>query len=439
MCALVLGSLAGLTGMHFLPTVYASSMLPGVTLTLPANGSTVSGVVLLQAMADGPGVAGLQFRVNGVNVGSEIMSGSCSAQWNTATSPEGPNTVSAIWHGESGGPVSTNTVTVTVTNAGSVISNVAASNITSSSATISWTTSQTASTQVEYGPTAAYGSSTPLDSALVSSHVQTITGLAGSTTYHFRVRSISWNGVLSVSPDGVFVTGSAGSTPPSQPAPSEPPPPTEPSTPPPPTGCTGPDPFANMGGGVCWNGGWMPPGMTPPGSTPNPPTQPGSMPVSIPTEPPPVQVPVPAPVSTCPTPNPFAAMGGGTCYNGGWLPPGMTPPNSAPIATSPSTGSPAPRQPSTSIAPAAPPAGPSTCTTPNPFSAMGGGLCWNGGWLPPGLLPPTSAPAAPSAPSAPSTPAGCVGPDPFATMTTLRGVCVNGGWVPVPRTGAGSK
>src|SRR5262245_59520831 len=69
-CALVLGSVAGLTAMHLLPTVYAASVLPQVSLTLPTNGATVSGVVLLQAMADNAGVAGLQFRVNGVNVGS---------------------------------------------------------------------------------------------------------------------------------------------------------------------------------------------------------------------------------------------------------------------------------------------------------------------------------------------------------------------------------
>lgn len=31
-------------------------------------------------------------------------------------------------------------------------------------------------------------------------------------------------------------------------------------------------------------------------------------------------------MSICTTPDPFAGLGGGTCYNGGWLPPGMTPP-----------------------------------------------------------------------------------------------------------------
>jgi hypothetical protein len=121
---------------------------------------------------------------------------------------------------------------VTVTNTGSVISSVAATSITSSSATISWLTSQTATSQVEYGATSTYGSFTPLDSALVSNHIQTMTGLAASTTYHYRVRSVSWSGLLSVSPDSVLVTGAPGS----------------PGSTPPPSTCAGPDPFANTGG-----------------------------------------------------------------------------------------------------------------------------------------------------------------------------------------------
>ncbi len=64
-------------------------------------------------------------------------------------------------------------------------------------------------------------------------------------------------------------------------------------------------------------------------------------------------------------------MGGGTCFNGGWLPPGMAPP----------TGSG-----TTSTAPPPPPSGTATrdCLTPDPFTILGGGVCHLGGWLPPG-------------------------------------------------------
>ena len=69
------------------------------------------------------------------------------------------------------------------------ISNVAASSITQTSATITWTTNQPATSQVEYGPTTNYGSSTALDSNLVTSHSQTVSGLEPGTLFHYRVRS----------------------------------------------------------------------------------------------------------------------------------------------------------------------------------------------------------------------------------------------------------
>ncbi len=69
------------------------------------------------------------------------------------------------------------------------ISNVSSGTPTSSSATITWTTDEAASTQVEYGLTTGYGSSTALDSRLVTGHSASLTGLSANTTYFFRVRS----------------------------------------------------------------------------------------------------------------------------------------------------------------------------------------------------------------------------------------------------------
>jgi hypothetical protein len=175
------------------------------------------------------------------------------------------------------------------------------------------------------------------------------------------------------------------------PSPSPSPSPTPTPTPTPTGGCTTPDPFAAMGGGTCYNGGWYPPGSAP-----------GPAPAPAPT---PTPTPTPAPVPQsggCTTPDPFAAMGGGTCYNGGWYPPGSIAPAPAPAPAPTPTPTPTP----------APSAG---CTTPDPFAAMGGGTCVNGGWLPPGI-----------APTAPSN--GCPGSDPFASSG--GGVCINGGWVP---------
>ncbi len=56
-------------------------------------------------------------------------------------------------------------------------------------ATISWTTSKPATTQLDYGATASYGMTTPLDSTRDGAHSVTLTGLTPKTTYHYRVRS----------------------------------------------------------------------------------------------------------------------------------------------------------------------------------------------------------------------------------------------------------
>ena len=90
-----------------------------------------------------------------------------------------------------------------------VVSAVSAGNVGQSGATISWTTNEAADGQVEYGPTAAYGQSTPLDAARVTSHSAALTGLSAGTLHHYRVKSRDAAGNLAVSSDLTFTT-SAG-------------------------------------------------------------------------------------------------------------------------------------------------------------------------------------------------------------------------------------
>ena len=156
-----------------------------------------------------------------------------------------------------------------------------------------------------------------------------------------------------------------------------------------PGGCTSPDPFASIGGGSCVNGGWLPPGMGP---------APAPAPTPTPT---PTPAPAPAPSAGCSTPNPFAAMNTGYCVNGGWQ--FGNPPAPAPAPS-----------PTPSPAPAPAPAPSAGCTTPNPFAAMNTGYCLNGGWQ------------FGTAPG--GNPGGCTTPDPFTSMG--GGTCVNGGWLP---------
>ena len=83
---------------------------------------------------------------------------------------------------------------------------VTVSGVTAGSATITWTTDEPADSQVEYGPTSSYGNASPLDSAAVTGHSVTLSGLTDSTGYHFRVRSRDQSGNASTSGDFVFTT-----------------------------------------------------------------------------------------------------------------------------------------------------------------------------------------------------------------------------------------
>ncbi len=87
-----------------------------------------------------------------------------------------------------------------------VISAVNASSITASGASITWTTNEPATSQVDYGPTTSYGQATPLDSTKVTSHIVALSGLSASTLYHYRVRSKDAAGNEAVSSDYTFTT-----------------------------------------------------------------------------------------------------------------------------------------------------------------------------------------------------------------------------------------
>lgn len=86
------------------------------------------------------------------------------------------------------------------------ISSVSVSSITGSSATISWTTNEPSDTQVNYGLTSSYGSSSSLNSSMVTSHSVTLTGLSAGTVYNYRVRSRDAAGNLTSSSNNTFTT-----------------------------------------------------------------------------------------------------------------------------------------------------------------------------------------------------------------------------------------
>ena len=83
--------------------------------------------------------------------------------------------------------------------------------VTSSTATITWTTDKAANSKVNYGLTTAYGL-TVSSSALVTSHSLILTGLTPSTTYHYQVQSTD-GGVTGSYSDKTFTTLAGAVTP----------------------------------------------------------------------------------------------------------------------------------------------------------------------------------------------------------------------------------
>src|SRR5215467_10533173 len=90
---------------------------PSVSITSPANGQTVSGTVTVSASAsDNVGVAGVQFRLDGANLGAEDTASPYSVSWNTGSVANGSHTLTAIARDAAGNRTTSAAVTVTVSN-----------------------------------------------------------------------------------------------------------------------------------------------------------------------------------------------------------------------------------------------------------------------------------------------------------------------------------
>jgi uncharacterized lipoprotein YddW (UPF0748 family) len=102
---------------------------------------------------------------------------------------------------------SDHTFTTTTDTTAPIITNVVFSNVTSSTATITWMTDDLSTSRVDYGVTTSYGKTTTLDTNMVTDHTVDLTNLLSSQLYHFRVRSRNAAGLEGVSGDYGFTTG----------------------------------------------------------------------------------------------------------------------------------------------------------------------------------------------------------------------------------------
>jgi len=91
---------------------------PTVSITSPADGATVNGTVTVSANAsDNVGVAGVQFLLDGTNLGAESTTAPYSTSWNTTAAANGPHTLTAVARDAAGNHSAPSApVTVTVAN-----------------------------------------------------------------------------------------------------------------------------------------------------------------------------------------------------------------------------------------------------------------------------------------------------------------------------------
>ena len=98
-----------------------------------------------------------------------------------------------------------------------VISAVVASASGPTSAAVSWKTDEKATSQVAYGTSTAYGSSTTRSTSLSLAHRRTFGGLKAGTTYHLQVRAVDAAGNTARSADVVIKTPAASTVNPGNP------------------------------------------------------------------------------------------------------------------------------------------------------------------------------------------------------------------------------
>src|SRR5258706_15629107 len=98
-CAAALFVTLGLASLSTPPALAQLFSKLIVTITSPTSGSTVGNTIPVNAnvtIVGGLTVMGVQFKVDGVNVGPEDTAPPYSVQWNTRTASNGSHTLTAV-------------------------------------------------------------------------------------------------------------------------------------------------------------------------------------------------------------------------------------------------------------------------------------------------------------------------------------------------------
>jgi hypothetical protein len=212
----ICGGCTALTGSHLLATVRftasntgtaamsfttGTGMISSSTNTPIASANSPASYTITAASGGTGGGAGGGTGGSTGGSGGTTTKGSTSKA-STSTSPAPQKTYTSAT-GPQSSPATSSTDT-----AGPVISDIKVTNLTTKSATINWTTSEPANSEVDFGLDKKYILTTS-DSAYATTHSLALDSkeLAGHKKYHFIVKSTDKAGNLSTSQDMTFSTG----------------------------------------------------------------------------------------------------------------------------------------------------------------------------------------------------------------------------------------
>ena len=116
-------AVSGATATSVPISVTVSNAVPTTSITAPAAGANVSGTLTVTASASATGgVAGVQFKLDGVNLGAEDTTSPYSTSWNTTTATNGAHTLTSTVRATSGAIATSAPISVNVNNAAPAVS-----------------------------------------------------------------------------------------------------------------------------------------------------------------------------------------------------------------------------------------------------------------------------------------------------------------------------
>jgi hypothetical protein len=181
-------SWAGTTALEWTGQITPDTVAPSIAISAPLANSTVTGLTTVSAAADdNVGVVGVQFKLDGGNLGSEIVASPYSIVWNTVLATNGNHTLSAVASDGAGNQTTSSTLSVVVNNsldlqAPTVPSGLGAIAASAYQVNLSWNTSTDNIGVTGYR---VFRGGSPIGNPVANSYQDTTA--SASTTYSYTV------------------------------------------------------------------------------------------------------------------------------------------------------------------------------------------------------------------------------------------------------------